>query len=357
VINQIVNKLLDLENYTHIIPDLYLTIPEKVKDSYTFKEIEAICMEYYSALIKTMSEQHKPIKGVYVQQLTGIDDHFEIIELVFGKKGKRNILVGQSVNCDRDLTTETVNYLEKADFIACAPATNLQFPPDFAAEYLINLCQDYEVKARSLALTSQIMCVISYEVAAGEINAVESVLDYRNFWCKIVGEAIRNNNLPKIIMLTALEPAFSLFKWDTLHSSSQNSLGWWRRTHPTSYKQEAFVERVDEVFNTKSSMNCKRLCSICEKSSDCCIGTCVSNSVVSSSLVCRFNSTICEPHLSSLRSQNPEKFDLSRIHTSKDPSEMEVANNSASTTLQYSLSFTVAILIVVICLLIYYYVS
>jgi len=266
VINLIIHELLDLENYTHEIPDLYLTIPEKVKDWYNVNETKTIYMEYFIALNKTISDQHKPVKGVYVQQLTDIDDHFEIIELVFGKKGKRNILVGQSVNCDLDLTTKTVKYLEKADFITCAPGANPQYHPDVAAQFLIKLCEDYDAKARSLALTSQIMCVISYEVVAGEMNAVESVLDYRSFWCKIVGEVSRNKNLPKIIMLTALEPPIPLSEWASLPKSSQESLGWWRRTHPTSYKQEAFVERVGEVLNSKSSVICKRLCSICRES-------------------------------------------------------------------------------------------
>jgi len=201
------------------------------------------------------------------------------------------------------------------------------------------------------------LCFIACEVSSGEMNAVESVLAYREFWCKIVGEASRDKNLPKIIMWTAIEYPFSLSEWDSLPNSPRISSGWWRRTHPTSYKQEAFVERVDEVFNSNWSFNCKRLCSICEKSSDCCIGTCISDGVLNSTFVCRLNSTLCEPHSPSLRSQKQEKSDVSCNRTSNSSTQMEDSSISASATLQLVLAFTISGFFVVVCLLIYYYVS
>jgi len=292
----------------------------------------------------------------HVQRLvTYLDEHTEIFDFVFGRKGERNILVGNQIDCTKYLYTNYVKSLEKLDFITCHLEANLQYPPDVAAEYLINLCQEHKKRARSLGLTSQIMCSIEREVSSGEMNAVESVLAYKEFWCKIAGEASRDKNLPKIQMWTAIEPPISLSVWDSLLNSSIISLGWWRRTHPTSYKQEAFAERVDEVFNSNCSFNCKRLCSICEKSSDCCIGTCISDGVLNSTFVCRLNSTICEPHSSSLRFR--KKSNLLRNRASDSKSIPKVPINSSSTTLLYALAFTISGFIVVICLLIYYYVS
>jgi len=358
VINLIINELLALKNSTHKMPELYLSIPAKVKDSYTEIEAKNIYQEYYTSLNKTVSEQQKPVKGLYVKPLTkSFEKHFEIINLVFGKKGARNILIGGIFICKQFLEPASIKYLEPLDFISCIVTPRLQYPPDVAAQHSINLCQEYEAKARRLGLTSPITCSILYEIAPGEMNAVESILAYSKFWCTIVGEASRDKNLPKIIMDTVIEPPLTISQWDTLPNTSNRIVGWWRRTHPTSLKQGAFVERVEEVSTSKVSFYCKRLCSICEKSSDCCIGTCTSDSVLNSSLVCRFNSTICEPHSSSLDFKKVENFKASQSPPLNSPSAMEVPNYVTSTSLQYVLACTTFGCIVVICLLVFYYVS
>jgi len=354
MMNLVASELLNMQNYTEKL-DLYLSVPEEVKNTYTVNEAKNIYLNYYRLLKKTVLEQNQPVKGVYVAALVEQKELSEIIDSVFGKKGARNILVGRIINCGENLAIEDVEYLKNLDFIACLLGANLKYPKEVTAEYTIDLCLKLQAKAKSLGLSSEMFCMITSSYYGG-INAVESLLANRKFWCQIVSEVSRDRNLPKIVMYTAIEPQFSLSEWDTLPNRSKSEFSWWRRTHPSSYKIEAFVERFGEVFNSNSSLNCKRLCSRCEKSSDCCIGSCVSD-IFNFTRVCRYNSTVCEHHSPILRSQYRKKSDLSLYNKSDSPTKTELPIISTHTTAQYVLICSLVVFIVLLVLLFCYYVS
>jgi len=324
--------------------ELYLSIPS----AETYEK-------HYALLSELNSGNQKPVKGVYITE----DQLTDNLESVFGTNGNRSILLGSRIFCETFANVKKAQKYRKLDFITCNSEYNDKpspYSPIKQAENVISRCLSFKESAVEYGIMAEISCLVDFSIYNASGINTKINFAFREFWCKILNEVARDKLLPKMIMVEPIEfgPFFEIAGTWELPKAAK---GWWRRTHPYSYEEGAFIERVDELPKDHSSVKCTPTCEVCKTSSDCCLGTCEEDSLMNSTFVCRFNITICESRSSIVRAQNLQMTTRKKLDLKRSV-ETAVTSYTSSASLHIALiSVVTGSCIFLILIVIYFHVS
>jgi len=255
-----------------------------------------------NSVIELITSTNDTFVGLYLNFIfTDCNRQLEVVERVFGDKLSSLLPLGHFMNCDRYFVNrDFMQYLKRLDFITCNLEEGANVPPEDQAALYVSTCDKYRKVAQSLNLTAKIMCCIEYASKGGAYNGrIGLSLDFYRFWRQLTNLIKVNNTHAPLIMKGVVDVQnFRRFP-QPKRATDYYHTGWWRKTHTTSMKKGAFVEKIDEIPVGRISGKCSKICQACKNNNDCCFGTCLSNSklnfssAVKNEATCRKEETIC----------------------------------------------------------------